>query len=183
MVDRKSFSKGKLSEMRYEMQEWIQRIAVYVVLITILRSLVGKPQYQQYFRFVSGLVLILLLISPVLRILDGDMDLYGILNRHLYQQDCEEIEASLHLAEGKMKDMIATEYESLIRSQVGELARQHQLTTQEIAVSLDAQDQIVKLEIHLSSQQETPAKSVLHAFRKDIEQYYQLGEESVVIWI
>lgn len=165
------------------MQEWIQRIAIYVVLITILRSLVGKPQYQQYFRFVSGLILILLLICPVLRVFGGDAGLYEILNRHLYQQDCEEIESSLQLAEGQMKEMIEAEYQRLIQNQVTGLAQQHQLTTQEITVTLDEQDRIARLEIHLYSQQKTPTKAEIYAFRKSIEQYYQLGEESVVIWI
>lgn len=51
------------------MQEWIRQIIIYVILVTVLRGLIMKPQYEQYFRFFSGIVLILLVVSPVLRVL------------------------------------------------------------------------------------------------------------------
>lgn len=46
------------------MQEWIRQIIIYVILVTVLRGLIMKPQYEQYFRFFSGIVLILLVVSP-----------------------------------------------------------------------------------------------------------------------
>lgn len=165
------------------MEEWVQRIAIYVVLVTILRSLIGKPQYQQYFRFVSGLILILLLITPVIGLLGDDSRLYEILNQHLYQQDLDDVESSLQLAEGQMKELIREEYRHTVASQVTELAERQGLSVQEVDVALDSQDEIATLEIHLKSQQPLPAKSVLHEFRLLIQQCYQLGEESVVIWI
>ncbi len=165
------------------MEEWVQRIAIYVVLVTVLRSLIGKPQYQQYFRFVSGLILILLLITPIIGLLGDDSKLYEILNRHLYQQDLDDVESSLQLAEGQMKELIREEYRRTVSSQVTELAERQGLSVQEVDVTLDSQSEISTLEIHLKSQQPSPAKSVLHEFRLLIQQYYQLGEESVVIWI
>lgn len=45
------------------MQEWIRQIIIYVILVTVLRGLIMKPQYEQYFRFFSGIVLILLVVS------------------------------------------------------------------------------------------------------------------------
>ena len=33
------------------MQEWIRQIIIYVLIVTVLRSLIMKPQYEQYFRF------------------------------------------------------------------------------------------------------------------------------------
>ena len=56
------------------MQEWIRQIIIYVILVTVLRGLIMKPQYEQYFRFFSGIVLILLVVSPVLRVLHQDTD-------------------------------------------------------------------------------------------------------------
>ena len=54
------------------MQEWIRQIIIYVILVTVLRGLIMKPQYEQYFRFFSGIVLILLVVSPVLRVIHQD---------------------------------------------------------------------------------------------------------------
>lgn len=165
------------------MEEWVQRIAIYIVLVTVLRSLIGKPQYQQYFRFVSGLILILLLITPVLGLLEDDSRLYGILNRYVYQQDLDDITSSLQLAEGQMKELIREEYRNTVSSQIKELAEGQGLAVQEIQVTLNSQDKISRLEIHLKSREPSPTKAVLHEFRLLLQQYYQLGEENVVIWI
>ncbi|MDE6567986.1 MAG: stage III sporulation protein AF [Lachnospiraceae bacterium] len=165
------------------MEEWVQRIAIYIVLVTVLRSLIGKPQYQQYFRFVSGLILILLLITPVLGLLKDNSSLYRILNQYVYQQDLDDITSSLQLAEGQMRELIREEYKDTVSSQVMELAERQGLVVQEIQVTLDDQDEISLLEIHLQSREAAPAKADLHEFRLLLQQYYQLGEENVVIWI
>ena len=165
------------------MEEWVQRIAIYIVLVTVLRSLIGKPQYQQYFRFVSGLILILLLITPVLGLLEDDSSLYRILNQYVYQQDLDDITSSLQLAEGQMKELIREKYKDTVSSQVMELAERQGLVVQEVQVTLDDQDGISLLEIHLQSGEAAPSKVDLHEFRLMLQQCYQLGEENVVIWI
>lgn len=165
------------------MEEWIQRIAIYIVLVTVLRSLISRPQYQQYFRFVSGLILILLLITPVVGVLGDDSKLYEILNRHLYQLDLEDIKSSLQLAEGQRKELIREEYRRSLSIQVTDLAEQQGLSVQEVRVTLGAEDEVTALEIHMASQQQSPSKAELREFRGLLQQYYQLGEESVVIWI
>lgn len=165
------------------MEEWIQRIAIYIVLVTVLRSLIGKPQYQQYFRFVSGLILILLLITPVLGLFSDDSKLYGILDQYVYQQDLDDIASSLQLAEGQVQDLIREEYRKAVTGQIREIAEGQGLVVQEIQVALDTQDKVSHLEVHLKSQEPLPTKAVLHEFRLMLQQYYQLGEENIVIWI
>ena len=165
------------------MEEWVQRIAIYIVLVTVLRSLIGKPQYQQYFRFVSGLILILLLITPVFGLLSDDSRLYGILNRYVYQQDLDDIASSLQLAEGQMKELIREEYRNAVSGQIKELAEGQGLVVQEIQITLDTQGEVSRLEVYLKSQEPSPTKATLHEFRLLLQQYYQLGEENVVIWI
>lgn len=165
------------------MEEWIQRIAVYIVLVTVLRSLISRPQYQQYFRFVSGLILILLLITPVVGVLGDDSRLYEILNRHLCQWDLDEIRSSLQLAEGQRKELIREEYQRSISIQIKDLAEQRGLSVREVRVTLGAEDEVTALEIYVESLKQSPSKADLREFRKLLQQYYQLGEESVVIWI
>lgn len=164
------------------MEEWVQRIAIYIILVTVLRSLISKPQYQQYFRFVSGLILILILITPVLGMFSNDSQLYGILNQHIYQQDLDDIASSLQLAEGQRKELIREEYRKAVSSQISEIAKGQGVVVQELQVTLDTQDQVSHLEVHLESEP-SPTKAALHEFRLILQQYYQLGEENVVIWI
>mgnify|MGYP000503686006 CR=1 FL=1 len=71
------------------MQEWIRQIIIYVILVTVLRGLIMKPQYEQYFRFFSGIVLILLVVSPVLRVLHQDTAWHDTVEQYLFQMFCK----------------------------------------------------------------------------------------------
>ncbi|MCI9215693.1 stage III sporulation protein AF [Lachnospiraceae bacterium 42-17] len=59
--------------------EWIQNIAFYLVLVTAVLHAVPNKAYKKYVRFFTGLVLILMIITPVLRLFGTEaevMDLY-----------------------------------------------------------------------------------------------------------
>lgn len=54
--------------MKAYFYEWIQNISVYLILMMAVMQLIVNKEYQKYFQFFSGLLLILLLLTPVLRI-------------------------------------------------------------------------------------------------------------------
>lgn len=54
--------------------EWFRNIAVFLVVITAVMHAVPGKDYVKYIRFFSGLILILLLFTPVLK-------LFGMENR------------------------------------------------------------------------------------------------------
>lgn len=164
------------------MQIWIQRIVIYVILITVLHSLAGKAQYQQFFRFVSGLVLILLLLSPLLHFFGGNVDIYQSISRYFYQQDMEEIGKLMQSAQGRMREMIEKEYADALQSQVGQLASEMGLKVQKLSVKMQDDGSVQRIEVYLETE-ESVEKSVLDAFRKQLAECFQLGEESVTLWI
>lgn len=164
------------------MQIWIQRIAIYVILVTVLHSLAGKAQYQQFFRFVSGLVLILLLLSPLLHFFGGNVDIYHSISSYFYRQDMEEIGKLMQSAEGQMQEMIEKEYADALRSQVEQIAGEQGLKVQKLSVQMQDDGSLQGLEVYLEPE-EAATKSVLAVFRKRLAECFQLGEESVVLWI
>lgn len=48
--------------------EWLQNIAFYLVLVTAVLHAVPDRDYKKYIRFFTGLVLILMLLTPVLKV-------------------------------------------------------------------------------------------------------------------
>lgn len=48
--------------------EWIRNVAFYLVLVTALLHVLPRSGYQKYIRFFTGLVLILLVLAPVLKL-------------------------------------------------------------------------------------------------------------------
>lgn len=46
--------------------EWLKDLAYYVILVTALFHMIPGEVYQKYIRFFTGLVMVVLLLSPVL---------------------------------------------------------------------------------------------------------------------
>lgn len=53
-----------------ELYQWLQDLAVYLILVSAILQSLPQESYQKYIRFFSGLVLIILLMTPLLRLTD-----------------------------------------------------------------------------------------------------------------
>lgn len=64
---------------------WLRNISYYLILMTAVTYILPSNSYRKYIRFFTGLVLILMLITPV-------MNLFGI---NLKVEDISEYEKNL----------------------------------------------------------------------------------------
>lgn len=53
-----------------ELYQWLQDLAVYLILVSAILQALPQESYQKNIRFFSGLVLIILLMTPLLRLTD-----------------------------------------------------------------------------------------------------------------
>lgn len=53
-----------------ELYQWLQDLAVYLILVSAILQALPQESYQKYIRFFPGLVLIILLMTPLLRLTD-----------------------------------------------------------------------------------------------------------------
>lgn len=94
-----------------QLYDWIQNIAVYLILVSaVLHAIPGKD-YEKYIRFFSGLILILLLFTPLLN-LTGMADEFARLYRSQeYEMDRREIEnAEEMFQDADLLDFVPEEY-------------------------------------------------------------------------
>ena len=49
--------------------EWIENIAFYLVIVVAMMHLIPGEHYKRYIRFFVGMILILMLITPMLKII------------------------------------------------------------------------------------------------------------------
>lgn len=69
---------------------WIQNLAFYFILMTMVSSLLPGSQYIKYVKFFMGLVLVVLLASPILQLFHMDGRLADSLVIHSYEQELAE---------------------------------------------------------------------------------------------
>ena len=67
--------------------EWMENIAFYLVILVAIMQMIPQNSYQKYIRFFAGMILILMLAGPLLKVF-GMTELH---NRE-YQNALQEIE-------------------------------------------------------------------------------------------
>lgn len=94
-----------------QLYDWIQNIAVYLILVSAVMHAIPGKDYEKYIRFFSGLILILLLFTPLLN-LTGMADEFARLYRSQeYEMDRREIEnAEEMFRDADLLDFVPEEY-------------------------------------------------------------------------
>ncbi len=55
--------------------EWLQNITFYLVMVTAVLHVVPNQEYRKYIRFFTGLVLVLMMLTPILNVFGTDVEL------------------------------------------------------------------------------------------------------------
>lgn len=116
---------------------WVKNIVIFLVLTTIITNLLGKSSYKKYVNLVTGIILVILVISPLLKLfqLDKTLDYYFTNNSLL--AEAEDINDELVNAEENQKDTIFEEYKTEIGKQVGNLLEKEDLYLVSCEVTVD----------------------------------------------
>lgn len=86
--------------------EWIQNIAFYMVLVMAAVQVLPNTGYKKYIRFFTGLVLILMLATPIFKLFGMDERLADVYDNEAYKEEIERIEDSTKYLE----DVDASDY-------------------------------------------------------------------------
>lgn len=85
--------------MLEEIYGWIQNISVYLIVMAAVMHAIPGKDYGKYIRFFSGLVLILMLSSPLLRLAGMEETFRTLYKGKEYEMELREIEQAEELYE------------------------------------------------------------------------------------
>lgn len=95
--------------------EWIRQIAYYMVLVTVIMQLAAGQGYRKYIRLFTGIILVLLILTPVLR-------LFGVQGENTELLPQGGFEASVEQIEEKIREM---EQDTIAEIQAGEILEEN----------------------------------------------------------
>lgn len=81
--------------------DWTQNFTFYIVLVTVVLHAVPDSGYKKYIRFFTGMVLILMMVTPIFRIFGKDSQIMNFYKSREYEAKLKEIEH----ASDYLKDM------------------------------------------------------------------------------
>lgn len=102
----------------------IKNVLVYVVMVTVLHALISHPGYQELFRFVCGMLFILLFVSPLLDLLSDNTTWKSLLQKNLFQMDRKEWGQEWEVTEGGFTEMLKKQYTTVVEKQVAQVVQQ-----------------------------------------------------------
>ena len=189
------------------MKELVQNILVYVVIVTVLRGLISNPRYSQYFQFFSGVIMILLMLSPVLSVFDFENEWYSLLEEKVLQRDLDHIKEEMSIADGRFEEMVKEEYKETVEKQVMIMAEENGVQAEDVSVEIfqgEEEWQIAEIAVTAgeiskegSGQGELSVEAVQieekrknikniskdeKALKRQICSYFAIGEDKVHIW-
>ncbi|HHV09066.1 MAG TPA: stage III sporulation protein AF [Clostridiales bacterium] len=117
-----------------ELYSWIRNIVIYMIMNTIVMNLLGNKSYKKYISIVSGMILVLIVITPVLRVIKLDESLDYFFNSNNFTVDTSEFKKELEGVEREQQEAIFAEYEDGIREQVKELLQKRDISVDYVDV-------------------------------------------------
>lgn len=120
-----------------EIYEWIRNIVIYLILNTIIMNLLGNSSYKKYISIVSGMILLLIVVSPFMKFLKMDEILDYYLNANIYRSDVADYKKELRLMEEKQKEAVYGDLKNRIKNHVSDLLSEEGLYLYDFAVAIN----------------------------------------------
>ncbi len=142
--------------------QWMRNILIFIITVTVLFQLIEKTSYRKYAGFVTGMILILLIVKPLLSVSGKDQGFWYLLESYDYLFEVEDNSEALIGAQDTRNSIILEEYKEALKKQTERLLNQKGLTI----LSMDAE-----FEDSLSKANYGALKSlqVIAAYQKDFE--------------
>jgi stage III sporulation protein AF len=120
-----------------EIYSWIKNIVIYMIINTIIMNLLGNKSYKKYVSIVSGMILVLIVISPVIKLMDLDDNLDYFLQSNDFAIETSDFKNDLYRMEVEQSDAIFSEYQDKIKTQVKEMLLEEMVYLKSFQITLD----------------------------------------------
>ena len=121
--------------MLEEIYSWIQNISVYLIVTAAVMHAIPGKEYEKYVRFFSGLVLILLLFTPLLKLTGKETDFQSAYRSNEYELDREAVkEAEEWFEDESFLEFLPEEYTGGQRAYDGEEGQEGSIEVEEIRI-------------------------------------------------
>ena len=116
---------------------WIRNVVIYMILNAIVMNLLGNKSYKKYVSIVSGMILVLIIISPLMNYLDLEDTLDYYLQANDFAVETSEFKNDLNRMEEASSDAIFAGYEEKIKLQVEKMLREEKLKLISFDLTID----------------------------------------------
>lgn len=123
--------------MEQEIYSWIKNIIIYMIINTIIMNLLGNKSYKKYVSVVSGMILVLIVISPVMKLMKINENLDYYLQSNEFAIETSDFKNRLYQMEEEQSEAVFNDYERKVKLQVEELLHSYNIYLDSFDVTID----------------------------------------------
>ena len=140
--------------------DWVKNLAIFMILISLIRNLLPKSNYEKYVRLFTGMLAVLLVLQPFIKILGMQDSIDDLFSLDIYSQEMDAMKENFLLAGSDFENSLISNYEEQIRKQILLLLKEEgiEMAQIEFYVCMDEEDErygsISRMEIYLGKEAE-----------------------------
>ena len=186
--------------------QWVKNIAFFLILSGLVYQILPDSRFKKYVRFFMGLVLTLMVLSPLLNLWNLENVLVQAVETFSLDRSRLELQAELENGVGEQEAGIQREYQGMILEKVTGIVAEKGYFVQDFSAELNLDPEsedvgkILMMEVILSPEdQDTviwiepvvigapgegePSSLELPEIRREIEAYFELEEGVLTLYL
>lgn len=176
---------------------WVKNFIFCLCLLELFCHLVRNEDYRRYIRFFGGLVVLLLVISPLMQFFSLGEAFGEALRQALAAEEVRELQISQEALAGLQNQKISEAYEKALKRQIEEIVRSHGQQALSVKLKMEQLDgraaEIAGITILLAAAksnpgetpEESPAadrqKKNIEEIRAEIISIYGVDDEEIMV--
>ncbi|MEG0963394.1 MAG: stage III sporulation protein AF [Lachnospiraceae bacterium] len=132
--------------------DWVENIVCFYIFITMILQILPKESYRKYIRFFTGLLLVIVVMTPLLNVLGKEETLSKEISRISFFQELDNRKLDTKHLEEAQKEVFLKEYETSIGVDISQMAQARGLDTQQVEVVLTKEYQLEEIKLVVSFQ-------------------------------
>ena len=171
---------------------WVKNLVCFYIFITAVLHLLPKESYRKYVRFFTGLLLAILVLTPVLSLFGNRENLYEKIEQMGFFQEMENLKLDTAYLEASQQKIYQEEYEKAICMDIEQMAKRQELQAKKVEVSLTEECLVKHIYIETAFISEDSAKQKaafakgaeypqVYELQKELAKFYQVDEEEIEI--
>ncbi len=116
---------------------WVKNIIYFMIFLAVVNNLLADSKYEKYIRFFAGMVLILLVVSPLTGKMRLDEQISSMFQSISLYNDASDLKSQLWNMDEKRLDQILGRYQDAVEADVAAMADADGLTCVRAQVRID----------------------------------------------
>lgn len=115
----------------------VKSIVIYLILITVVMNLLGNSTYKKYVGIFTGMVLIMLVITPIMTFLKADNKLNHYLDYHYWNVENKSLINEMNVAKEKQVTEVLKEYKKNVEEEITSIIMQYDFYPVSISMKME----------------------------------------------